>query len=399
MSRETSRDSSVRNVIVLCVCQALSMSGAVLVFAVVALAGKTLAPTPELATLPLAIQFFSMMVATVPASLVMGRIGRRLGFTLGQAIGLLASLVSALAMIWGEFWLLAISAIGIGIHSAFYQYLRFAAAETASPAFRPRAISYVMAGGVASAFIGPELAKRTAEILAPALFAGSYLALGGLCLLNILALQFVRIPRPVKLARGETGRGLAAIARQPRFVVAVLAAMTGYGVMNLVMVATPLAMVGCGFSFADSAEVLRWHVLGMFVPSFFTGHLIRRFGVMRIISVGALLLIASMAINLAGIAYLNFMVALTCLGIGWNFTFIGGTTLLTETHRPEEGAKAQALNDLLVFTTTAITSFASGFVQLALGWQTVNALSIFPVLITLAAVLVVTRGEARRRAA
>ncbi|MBI4967153.1 MAG: MFS transporter [Rhodospirillales bacterium] len=389
----------MRNVIVLCVCQALSMSGAVLVFAVVALAGKTLAPTPELVTVPLAIQFFSMMVATVPASLIMGRIGRRLGFTLGQAIGLLAALVSALAMIWGNFWLLALSAIGIGIHSAFYQYLRFAAAETASPAFRPRAISYVMAGGVASAFIGPELANQTAEILAPALFAGSYLALGGLCLLNILALQFVRIPLPVKLARGETGRGLVAIARQPRFVVAVLAALTGYGVMNLVMVATPLAMVGCGFTFGDSTDVLRWHVLGMFVPSFFTGHLIRRFGVMRIITAGALLLIASMAINLAGIAYWNFMVALTCLGIGWNFTFIGGTTLLTETHRPEEGAKTQALNDLLVFTTTAITSFASGFVQLALGWQTVNALSIFPVLITLAAVLAVTRSEARRRAA
>ena len=387
------RDPSVHNVVVLSVCQALSMSGSVLVFAVVALAGAMLAPTPGMATLPLGIQFVSMMLATVPGSLLMGRIGRRAGFTLGQLIGLGGALLSAWALMSGSFWLLVAAAGPIGIHNAFFQYLRFAAADTASPTFRPKAVSYVMAGGVVAAFVGPELAKLTAELL-PAMFAGAYLALAGLCVLNIIALQAVRIPRPTALGRGQSGRALGAVARQPVFVVAVLAAMSGYGVMNLVMVATPLAMVGCGFTFTDSAEVIRWHVLGMFVPSFFTGNLIRRFGVLRVIAVGAVLLLASIAINLAGIALANFTAALVLLGIGWNFMFVGGTTLLTEAHSAEERAKAQALNDFLVFGTTAATSFASGAVQTALGWQAVNALSAVPIIIALAAVLWLARQRA-----
>ncbi|MBI5164081.1 MAG: MFS transporter [Magnetospirillum sp.] len=392
-------DSSIRNVVVLATCQALSISGSVLVFAVVGLAGQTLAPSPGLATLPLGIQFVAMMLATVPASLVMGRLGRRIGFTIGQVFGLSGALLSAWAIASGQFWLFTLAAVPIGIHNAAFQFLRFAAADTASPAFRPRAISYVMAGGVVAGVLGPELAKRTGDLLAPILFAGPYLALAGLCLLNIAALQAVRIPRPSAASKGDGGRRLAVIARQPSFLLAALSAMVGYGVMNLVMVATPLAMVGCGFTFNDSAEVIRWHVLGMFVPSFFTGTLIRRFGVRRVIAAGAVLLFACCLVTLAGLAYVNFMVALMMLGVGWNFMFIGGTTLLAEAHAPEERAKAQALNDLLVFGTTAITSFASGAVQTALGWQAVNALSALPVLLVLAALLWWGRPSLARAAA
>jgi MFS family permease len=363
------------------------MSGAVMVFAVVALAGTVLAPTPELATFPLGAQFVSMMLTTVPASLVMGRFGRRLGFTLGQAIGLCGALLATWSLLFGSYWGFVVAAVFIGIHSAFYQYLRFAAADIASPEFRPKAISYVMAGGVIAGIFGPELAKLSINLLSPMAYAGTYAAFGGLCVLNIGVLQAVHIPAPKLLARHEAGRPLWTIARQPVFVVAVLSAMIGYGVMNLVMVATPLAMAGCGFSFPDSAEVIRWHVLGMFVPSFFTGGLIRRFGASRIILVGGVLLVACMAINLAGTAFVNYWSALVLLGVGWNFMFVGGTTLLGEAHEPEERAKTQALNDLLVFSTTAITSFASGAVQSSLGWQAVNALSLVPVVATLGVVL------------
>ncbi|MGE5504133.1 MAG: MFS transporter [Actinomycetota bacterium] len=375
-----------RNVMVLAACQALSMSGSVMVFAVVALAGKALAPAPHLTTLPLGVTFLSLMLSTVPASLAMGRLGRRAGFTLGQAIGVLGAGASAWALLSGSFWGFAAAAVPIGVHNAFFQYLRFAAADTATPEFRPRAISYVMAGGVVAGFLGPELAQRTAEAL-PVTYAGAYAALAGLCLLNIVALQLVRIPRPHRAEARSGGRSVLAIARQPVFMVAALSAMVGYGVMNLVMVATPLAMAGCGFGFTDSTEVIRAHVLGMFVPSFFTGHLVRRFGVLRVIGTGAVLLLASLGVNLAGTAFANFWVALVLLGIGWNFTFVGGTTLLLDAHGPEEKARTQAMNDLLVFTTTATTSFASGAVQNTLGWQAVNALSAVPVLLVLAAVV------------
>jgi MFS family permease len=393
------REVSVRNAMVLSACQAISQSGSVMVFVVVALAGKSLAPVPELATLPLGIQYVAMMAATVPASLLMGRFGRRAGFCIGQGIGLVGALVATWGVASGSFWIFTAASVGIGAHNAFFQYLRFAAADTASPAFRPKAISWVMLGGVVAGLVGPELAKRTADLLEPAVFAGSYLALAGLCVLNILALQGVRIPRPSKVEHGTSGRPFSAVVRQPVFIAAVLAAVVGYGMMNLLMVATPLAMAGCGFSFGHSAEVIRWHVLGMYVPSFFTGTLIRRFGVLRVIAAGAVLLILCIAINLAGVAFVNFMAALVLLGVGWNFMFVGATTLLAGTHRPEERAKAQGFNDFMVFSTTAITSFASGAMQTALGWQAVNVLSLFPVVLALGVVVWLARHEDDTRAA
>lgn len=379
-----------RNISIMSVCQALSMSGSVMVFAIVALAGRILAPTPELATLPLGIQFVAMMAATVPASLAMGRWGRRIGFTLGQVIGLCGALLSAWALLSGSFVLFVAAAVLVGIHTAFFQFLRHAAAEMAPEPVRARAISYVLAGGVVAALLGPELAKRTAEAL-PVMFAGPYLAMAVLCVLNIAALQFIRMPRPQRRIGGPSGRNLAEILRDPVFLTAALSAMIGYGVMNLVMVATPLAMAGCGFTFGQSADVIRWHVLGMFVPSFFTGDLIRRFGVLRIIATGALLLAISLGVNLSGTEYAHFWAALLLLGIGWNFMFIGATTLLAETHQPEERARVQGLNDLMVFSTTAMTSFASGAVQNSMGWQAVNTLSLIPVLLAFAMVVWLAR--------
>jgi MFS family permease len=377
---------ATHNVAILALCQAVSMSGSVMVLSVVALAGKALAPDPAWATVPLGIQFLAMMLGTVPASLTMGAIGRRAGFSLGQGLGAVGALLAAWAMLSGSFWLFVAAAVPIGIHTAFFQYLRFAAADTADSAFRPRAIAYVMAGGVVAAILGPALARGFVHAL-PAVFAGPYLALAVLCAVNIVALQFIRMPRPAAGARSHGGRPLAVIARQPIFIVAVLSAMVGYGVMNLLMVAMPLAMTGNGFSFADTTGIIRWHVLGMFVPSFFTGSLIQRFGVTRIIAAGATLLLGSLTVGGSGMAYANFWAALVLLGVGWNFMFLGGTTLLIEAYAPEERAKTQAFNDFLVFSTTAVTSFTSGAVQNLLGWQAVSAVSAPPVLVALAAIL------------
>lgn len=388
-----------RNVFILAAGQALALSGATLVMAVSALAGSTLAPVPWMATLPLALQFLATMLATIPASLLMGRIGRRPGFLIGQAIGIVGAVVAGSALMQGWFWAFAAGSLLIGVHNAFWQYFRFAAADAADASYRPRAISYVMAGGVVAAVLGPELAKATRDLLAPVPFAGSYLAIAGLALTSIVLLSFLRIPRPAPAERAAGGRLLGDIARQPRFLVAVLAAMIGYGVMNLVMVATPLAMAACSFEFSDSAFVIQWHVLGMFVPSFFTGHLIKRFGALRIILVGTLLNVGCMAVNLAGQDLENFWLALVLLGLGWNFMFIGGTSLLTETYRPEERSKVQALNDFLVFTTVATASFSSGALQDTVGWEGVNAAMSLPILLTFAAVVWLVLHERRRRAA
>ncbi|MFA7430502.1 MAG: MFS transporter [Rhodospirillaceae bacterium] len=390
-----------RNVFILSAGQALALSGATLVMAVSALAGTVLAPTPWMVTLPLALQFLATMVATIPASLLMGRIGRRPGFMIGQGIGIVGALVACAGLLQGWFWVFAAGSILMGVHNSFWQYFRFAAADVSDEGFRPRAIAYVMAGGLVAALLGPELAKATRTMLDPVPFAGSYLAVAALCLISVVLLSFLRIPGPPPRSDGRapSGRPLAEIARQPKFVVAVLAAMIGYGVMNLVMVATPLAMAACSFEFSDAAFVIQWHVVGMFLPSFFTGNLIKRFGVLNIILAGAVLNIAAMGVNLAGQALPNFWLGLVLLGLGWNFMFIGGTTLLTETYRPEERSKAQACNDFLVFTTVAASSFLSGAVQDAAGWDAINAAMSIPVLLGFAAVVWLMARERKERTA
>lgn len=375
-----------RTVFLLAVSQALSMTGSSLVVTVSSLAGAYLAEDKSLATLPFALQYVGTMTATIPASLFMGRFGRRAGFTLGQSIGICGAALSAWALFHGMFWVFAAGSLMIGAHNAFWQYYRFAAADAADEAFRPRAISYVMTAGVVAAIAGPEIAKYSRDFFSPILFAGSYTAIIGLFATTIIILQFLRIPTPPPRRNdAPSGRPLLEIARNPVFVVAILSGMIGYAVMTLVMTATPLAMVACGFTFSDTAFVIQWHALAMFAPSFITGSLMRRFGTVRIILVGAMLNVICMGVNIAGIDFLNFWAGLVALGLGWNFMFIGGTTLLTETYRPEERAKVQATNDFLVFGSLAAASFSAGALQNAIGWDAVNAAIALPVLIAFSA--------------
>lgn len=362
-----------RNVTVLALCQALAMSGSSMVMTMSALVGQMLADDKSLATLPVAFQFTAMMVSTVFASLLMGRYGRRVGFTIGQIVGMAGGAVSVYAIFVADFWLFAFGGALLGVHNAFWQHYRFAAADTAGAEYLARAISYVLAGGVLAAVLGPQLSKWSVDWFLPVMFAGGYVTLMILCVATMVLLQFVDIPRPPRRKSGAySGRPLLEIARQPVFIVAVLAAMCGYGVMTLVMTATPLAMQVCGFAFSDSATVIQWHVLAMFAPSFVTGSLIRRFGVTNVIIVGTLLITFCMVINISGITFTNFWLGLVLLGVGWNFMFIGGTTLVTEAYRPEEQARVQAMNDFLVFSTLAVASFGSGALQANFGWVAVN---------------------------
>ena len=366
-------DVSRRNVLLLAGSLALSMTGTTMVITASALAGKMLAADQRWATLPVAMQFVLTMASTVPASFLMRRMGRRFGFVLGQLVGAGSALVSAYALYIGSFPLFVVSSGVFGIHNAVWQYYRFAAAETASPEFKSRAISLVMSGGIVAALIGPQLATRTIDLLGPVPFVGIYVTIAAIAVLTIAVLALIDIPTPSAAERAMGGRPLGLIARQPAFIVAVLSAMMGYGIMTLVMTATPLAMLACDHSFGDAAFVIQWHVLGMFLPSFVTGHLIRRFGTLSIVTVGALALLGCVAFNLAGVEVWNFWVALVLLGIGWNFMFIGGTTLLTDTYRPEEKAKVQSFNDFMVFGMVAAASLSSGFLQQTVGWQAVNS--------------------------
>ncbi|MBT6138493.1 MAG: MFS transporter [Rhodospirillaceae bacterium] len=374
------RDPSVRNVALLAACQALAMTGMTITATVTALVGDMLSNHGPWSTLPLAMQFTATMATTMPASLFMRRFGRKAGFALGVVIGVAGSGMAIYAITNGSFLLFVVASIMIGTFMGFSVFYRYAAADTASEAFRPKAISLVMAGGVVAAVFGPELSKWSFELLAPATFAGSYVAIAVVHGSILAVLFFVDIPREKVSETGDTGRPLSEIVRQPKFLIAAVGGMIGYGVMSFIMTATPLAMIGCGLEFRDTAFVIQWHALGMFAPSFFTGSLINRFGVLRVMFVGALLLAASVAVNLSGLELMRFFSGLVLLGLGWNFLFIGGTTLLTETYEPAEKAKVQGLNDLLVFTTVSASSFASGALLHLFGWQAVN-LGVIPLIL------------------
>ena len=391
------RDQSVKNVVLLAVCQALSMSGMIMNMTVTALAGETLAPDPAYATLPLAFQFTATMLTTMPAALYMRHVGRRLGFTTGVLIGVTGAFVGVSAIFSGNFVLFCLASMLIGSFQGFAVLYRYAAADTASDTFRPRAISLVLAGGVVAALLGPELAKASYDWFAPVMFAGSFVAIAAVQALSLLFLAFVQIPRPSAESRADSGRPLLEIARQPTFIVAVLGAMVGYGSMTFVMTATPLAMEDCGFAFQDSAFVIQWHAVGMFLPSFFTGSLITRFGVIRIMLTGVFAYLLCIAINFSGIELLQFFSALVLLGIGWNFLFIGGTTLLTESYRQSERAKVQGFGDFLVFSASTVAAFSSGYINHNFGWQAVN-LGILPLALGVGATLI-WYGNRRRAAA
>lgn len=363
------------NVPLLAVAQSLMMSSNSLIVASAALVGAMLAEEKSLATLPLAAQFIAIMLTTIPASLLMDGIGRKAAFMLATFIGMAAGAVATWAILSQSFWLFVCATTLVGVFNGFGNYYRFAAADAVDPPLKSRAISWVMAGGVIAAFIGPNLASHTRELIDGALFAGSYAALMLIYLLSLATAALLDLPHRFHTAREHEIAGqrpLLEIMRQPKFVVAVICAMFGYGVMSLVMTATPLAMNHHHHHFDDTAFVIQWHVLAMFAPSFFTGDLIRRFGVNRIMATGALLGLACVALNLAGTSVAHFWWALVALGISWNFLFIGGTTLLTETYAQAERAKVQAANDFIVFTTVALASLSAGYLQHSFGWQAVN---------------------------
>lgn len=359
--------------------------------------GVLLTADKALATLPLAIQFVSMALTTIPASLYMGRVGRRAGFITGSFIGCCGGVLGAYAIMRGDFVLFCLASMLTGSFNGFCQYFRFAAAEVADVSSRSKAISYVLAGSVVAAFLGPMLARNTVDML-PAQYAGVYLSLISVYLLVACVVSFITIPRPTAESRRSGGRPLLEIARQPKFVIAVLAATFGYLVMSFLMTVTPIAMGGCGFTFADSSYVIQAHVLGMYLPAFVTGHLITRFGVHNILVAGATMLGACIVINLSGVAFLNFLSALVLVGVGWNFLFTGGTMLLTETYMPEERAKVQGLNDFFIWGTISIGAVTSGAVQQSLGWEAVN-LVMAPLVVLVFLVTLWLRFGARRAAA
>jgi len=339
-------------------------------------------------------------LATLPAAFFMKRHGRRAGFMLGAGIGMLGAAISAFAVGIGSFWLLCLGTVFAGIYNAFGQQYRFAAADAAPPDWKSRAISLTLTGGILGGVIGPEVGKLTRTLLEPTYLA-SYGALIGFAALSMLIASRLTIPPLTIAEQNAVGRPLHQIARQPAFIVAVLAAACGYGVMNLLMTATPLAMDICGLPFADTAFILQWHVIGMFAPSFFTGGLIKRFGVLNILITGAALMFLCIGIALSGVTLMHFWWALVLLGVGWNFLFIGGTTLLTETYRPEEKAKVQGSNDFMVLGVQGITSLSAGVLVTGDGWTSLNAYAIPVVAMTTlaSALLWLYRRSARGRGA
>lgn len=347
-------------------------TGNVLLVTTSSLVGHLLATDKSLATLPLGLQFFGTMLLTIPASYLMKNFGRKFGFILGTMLGLCGAALAVWAIFHNSFVLFCAGAALIGAFNGFGTYYRFAAADVASIEYRPTAISYVMAGGVIAAIVAPNLANWTSGFFTSAKFAASYIALAGIYTLSLLASFFLTIPKPDADEARDGGRPITQIAAQGTFVVAALGAALGYGIMSLVMTATPLAMQHHAHAFADTTFVIEWHVLGMFAPSFVTGHLIRRFGVLTIMLVGALFNFLCVAINLAGTEVTHFWLALFMLGVGWNFLFVGGTTLLTEVYRVEEKAKTQALNDFLVFAMVTTSSLSAGALQYHLGWRAIN---------------------------
>ena len=372
-----------RNVPLLAACQALMMSATSLIITTSALVGFALAQDKSWATLPLAVQFIATMCTSIPAAMLMDRIGRRQGFMLASLFGVSGAVLATLAILKGKFSLFTLGTLQIGIFNGFGNYYRFAAADAVDKELKSRAVSYIMAGGVVAAFVGPNLANLTRGIITNAPFAGSYGALVSLYVISLVAQAFLKLPpKPVvgNASGSGSARPLKVIAAQPMFIVALVCGMLGYGVMALAMTATPLAMHHYAHPFPLTSFVIQWHVLGMFAPSFVTGHLIKRYGVLNIMLVGALLGVACMAVNLAGSSVWHFWTALLLLGISWNFLFIGATTLLTETYRPEERAKTQALNDFAVFTSVALSSLSAGALQSRYGWQTVN-MGLIPLLV------------------
>jgi MFS family permease len=387
-----------RNAVVLAVAQMLGGANTVVLFATASIVGNVLAPDKTLATLPASIYVVGLWMGTLPMGWLARHFGRRTAFQFGTACGVLTGLFCCIGILAGSFLLFNIGAFFTGFYAAATQAYRFAAADTASERFRPKAISWVLVGGVGGAILGPQLVIATENMWQPHLFAATYLGQSVIAVIAGGVLMLLNIPRSATGTAGRTGRPLREIARQPRFIVAVACGVASFSVMNIVMTAAPLAMIMCNHTTRDSTLGLQWHVLGMFVPSFFTGSLIARFGVEKVIAAGLLLLLASAAVSIGGITVAHFWVGLILLGVGWNFGFVGATAMVTQCHRPEERTSAQSFNDFLVFGTMVIGSLASGGVLATYGWSMVNQM-VFPVIAVALGMLVWLSLTGRRRTA
>ncbi|MGR3323344.1 MAG: MFS transporter [Pseudooceanicola sp.] len=367
-----------RNVTVLVLAQAILGAQMPMIFTIGGLAGQSLASNVCFATLPISLIVLGSMLTATPMSAIMQRYGRRTGFFLGAAGGTAGGIVGAYGLYVASFPIFLFGSLLTGIYMSAHGFYRFAAADTASDEFRPKAISYVLAGGLASAIIGPQIVKMTADAMVVP-FMGTYLAVIAANVFGSLLFLLLDIPRPpVPAHDAPRGRTRMELLATPRIAVAVIVGMVSYALMNLVMTSTPLAVVGCGFDKSNAADVVSSHVLAMFVPSFFTGHLIARFGVERIMALGLFILAGAGAVALAGVTLENFFIALVLLGIGWNFGFIGATAMLAGAHRPEERGRVQGLNDLIVFGGVTVASLASGGLMncsggtAQTGWTAVN---------------------------
>jgi predicted MFS family arabinose efflux permease len=384
-----------RNALVLAIAQALAGGNNTVLVATAAIVGTMLAPDKGLATLPISIFVLGMWMGTLPMGVLARRFGRRNALQIGTVCGVLTGLICCVAVLQGSFLLFNIGAVFSGLYASGHQSYRFAAADTASEEFRARAISWVLVGGIFAGVVGAQLVIATQNLWPPYLFAATYIGQSALALIAGAVLMFVNIPKPPPRSVVGDGRPLLEIAREPRFIVAVVCGVAAYSMMNLVMTSAPLAMVMCNHSVTDATLGLQWHVLGMYAPSFFTGALIARFGLERVTGLGFALIIVAAAIGTAGISLWHFWIGLALLGVGWNFAFIGATTMVTHCHRPNERNKVQAFNDFLVFGSMAIGSFSSGQLLASFGWATVNEV-VFPVVLAAGALLV--WSALRRRA-
>jgi MFS family permease len=392
-----SGDARVRsNVVRLAAAQALTGANSAVIFATGSIVGATLAPDVSLATVPISMYVLGLAGGTLPTGAISRAYGRRVAFIIGTACGALTGLLGALAILRGSFALFCCATFLGGLYGAVSQSYRFAAADGASAQFRPKAVSWVMAGGVFAGLLGPQLVQWTMDVWQPYLFAFSFVAQAIVALIAMAVLAGVDAPRPAP-SDLRRGRPLVEIARQPRFIAAALCGLIAYPTMNLVMTSAPLAMKMCGLSLSDSNFGIQWHIVAMYGPSFFTGALIARFGAPRIVAAGLLLEAAGAAIGLSGITAAYFWTTLIVLGIGWNLGFVGASALVLETHRPEERNKVQAFNDFLVFGMMAIGSFSSGQLLANFGWSAVNWVVFPPVLLGLA--VLALASLAQRRAA
>ena len=387
---------AARNAAVLAVAQALAGGNNTVIVATSSIIGSMLAPEPGLATLPISFMVLGMWAGTLPVGMLSKAYGRRFALQTGSAFGVLSGLVSCAAVLYSSFALLLLGTLCGGLYAAAHQSYRFAAADTASAGFRPKAVAWVLAGGVFAGVVGPQLVIFTKDAWPAYLFAGSFVGQSVCALLAAGVLARLKIPRPHVSRSLRDGRPLAAIVAQPKFILAAGCGLASYAMMNMVMTSAPLAMVMCSHTVGQAALGIQWHVVGMYAPSFVAGPLILRFGVRRMIALGLTFILGSAAVSLAGVGLWNFWIGLTLLGVGWNFAFIGATTLVTECHDPHERNKVQAFNDFLVFGSMAVASLSSGAVLAYYGWATVNAL-VVPVIVAAAALL--TWDTLARRAA